>query len=91
LLSDSGGVQEEAPALGKPVLVMRNRTERPEGVEAGVARLVGSDPDRIVDETERLLDNPEAYRRMSSVPNPYGDGQAGRRIAESITQFLSGL
>jgi UDP-N-acetylglucosamine 2-epimerase (non-hydrolysing) len=81
VLSDSGGVQEEAPALGKPVLVMRETTERPEGVEAGTARLVGTDPERIVSEISTLLDVPEAYSAMARAHNPFGDGHAAQRIA----------
>ena len=86
LLTDSGGIQEEAPSLGKPVLVMRDTTERPEAVEAGTVRLVGADAERIVSELERLLDNPEHYRKMSVAHNPYGDGQASERIARAIIQ-----
>lgn len=81
LLTDSGGVQEEAPAFGKPVLVMRDTTERPEGVEAGTARLVGTDEERIVAEAARLLDDEEAYQAMARAHNPFGDGQACARIA----------
>ena len=84
VLTDSGGVQEEAPALGKPVLVLRDTTERPEGVAAGCARLIGLDSGRIVEEATRLLDDPEAYRAMSKVANPYGDGTASRQIADAI-------
>ena len=84
VLSDSGGVQEEAPALGKPVLVMRETTERPEGVAAGTARLVGTDEERIVHEVFRLLDDSEAHAAMARAHNPFGDGQAARRIAELI-------
>lgn len=81
MLTDSGGVQEEAPALGKPVLVMRETTERPEGVEAGTARLVGTDEDAIVQEVERLLDNEAAYAAMAKAHNPFGDGRSAVRIA----------
>lgn len=84
VLTDSGGVQEEAPALGKPVLIMRDTTERPEGVTAGCARLVGLDADEIVAQTDNLLDNPDAYESMSRVQNPYGDGTAARQIADLI-------
>lgn len=80
VLTDSGGIQEEAPGMGKPVLVMRRTTERPEAVEAGTVRLVGTDACRIVEETSRLLDEPEFYRRMSRSANPYGDGRASGRI-----------
>ena len=82
MLTDSGGVQEEAPALGKPVLVMRETTERPEGVAAGTARLVGTDTARIVAETARLLDDAEAYAAMARAHNPFGDGHSARRIAD---------
>jgi len=84
MLTDSGGVQEEAPALGKPVLVMRETTERPEGVEAGTARLVGTDADRIVAETDRLLDDRDAYEEMARAHNPFGDGKATGRIVELL-------
>lgn len=84
VLSDSGGVQEEAPALGKPVLVMRETTERPEGVEAGTAKLVGADPDRIVSEISTLLDDKGAYSAMARAHNPFGDGHAATRIARVI-------
>ncbi|WP_315764620.1 non-hydrolyzing UDP-N-acetylglucosamine 2-epimerase [Sphingomonas sp. Y38-1Y] len=84
VLTDSGGVQEEAPALGKPVLVMRETTERPEGVEAGTARLVGTDPDRIVSEIFSLLGDKAAYSAMARAHNPFGDGHAAARIAELV-------
>ena len=84
VLSDSGGVQEEAPALGKPVLVLRETTERPEGVAAGVARLVGTDTRRIVTETARLLDDRRAYLAMARSVNPYGDGRAAWRIVQAV-------
>jgi UDP-N-acetylglucosamine 2-epimerase (non-hydrolysing) len=84
MLTDSGGVQEEAPALGKPVLVMRDTTERPEGVAAGTARLVGTDADRIVSEISTLLDDKAAYEAMARAHNPFGDGHAARRIVEII-------
>jgi UDP-N-acetylglucosamine 2-epimerase (non-hydrolysing) len=84
MLTDSGGVQEEAPALGKPVLVMRETTERPEGVEAGTARLVGTDAGRIVAEAERLLDDEAAYATMARAHNPFGDGRSAARIAELL-------
>ncbi|MFN4113490.1 MAG: non-hydrolyzing UDP-N-acetylglucosamine 2-epimerase [Sphingomonadaceae bacterium] len=86
MLTDSGGVQEEAPALGKPVLVMRETTERPEGVEAGTARLVGTDADRIVAETERLLDDEAAYAAMARAHNPFGDGRSADRIVELLAR-----
>ena len=84
MLTDSGGVQEEAPALGKPVLVMRETTERPEGVEAGTAKLVGTDANRIVAEATHLLDDPEAYAAMARAHNPFGDGRASERIVELL-------
>jgi UDP-N-acetylglucosamine 2-epimerase (non-hydrolysing) len=83
-LTDSGGIQEEAPTFGKPVLVLREKTERPEGVEAGLARLVGTDEERIVAEASRLLSDPSARRRMSEGANPYGDGRACDRIADAL-------
>lgn len=86
LLTDSGGVQEEAPALGKPVLVMRRTTERPEGVEAGTAKLVGTDPDRIVAEAVILLDDAKAYEAMARVHHPFGDGKASERIVEILAK-----
>ena len=86
ILTDSGGIQEEAPSLGKPVLVMRDTTERPEGVEAGTALLVGADRDAIVSNANRLLDDAEAYRAVSQAHNPYGDGTAARQIAEIIAR-----
>ena len=85
ILSDSGGVQEEAPSLGKPVLVMREKTERPEAVRAGTVRLVGTDVQKIVGEATRLLDDPAHYQQMSQRHNPYGDGRACERIAEILT------
>lgn len=86
VLTDSGGVQEEAPALGKPVLVMRSTTERPEGIDAGTAMLVGTEVDRIVTETTRLLDDPRHYEGMSRAHNPFGDGQASRRIRDILVR-----
>jgi len=88
ILTDSGGIQEEAPALGKPVLVMRDVTERPEAVAAGTARLVGTDIDLIVSATERLLRSPAAYRRMARARNPFGDGRAATRIAAALRRFF---
>jgi UDP-N-acetylglucosamine 2-epimerase (non-hydrolysing) len=84
VLTDSGGVQEEAPTFGKPVLVMRETTERPEGVEAGTARLVGANTGKIVQETFRLLDDDEHYQAMSRAHNPFGDGKASERIVEVL-------
>lgn len=89
VLTDSGGVQEEAPALGKPVLVLREATERPEAVEAGVARLVGTDPVQIVDAAQRLLDDPAAYAAMARSISPYGDGAAAQRIARIVAAYLA--
>lgn len=88
ILTDSGGIQEEAPSLGKPVLVMREVTERPEGVESGTVRLVGTDTERIVAESERLLLDPEAASAMRRAHNPYGDGRASRRITDLLVQAL---
>lgn len=84
ILTDSGGIQEEAPSLGKPVLVMRDTTERPEAVEAGTVKLVGTEVSQIVDALSRLLDDDEAYRAMSYAHNPYGDGAASQRIIEAL-------
>lgn len=84
LLTDSGGVQEEAPALGKPVLVLRNTTERPEAVTAGTVVLVGTDQDKVYEEARLLLADQTAYHKMSNAVNPYGDGQASRRIIEAL-------
>jgi UDP-N-acetylglucosamine 2-epimerase (non-hydrolysing) len=89
LLTDSGGIQEEAPSLGKPVLVLREKTERPEAVEAGTVKLVGTDEERIVSEAMRLLDDPAEYTRMTRVHNPYGDGQASRRIGEILAESFA--
>jgi UDP-N-acetylglucosamine 2-epimerase (non-hydrolysing) len=89
MLTDSGGVQEEAPALGKPVLVMRETTERPEGVEAGTAKLVGTDRATIVAETMRLLDDSHAYAAMAKAHNPFGDGHSSERIAALITNWFA--
>lgn len=88
VLTDSGGVQEEAPALGKPVLVLRDESERPEAVAAGVARLVGTDPRAIVREADRLLNDPSAYRAMARGASPYGDGRAAPRIAAAVARAL---
>ncbi|MDR7542311.1 MAG: UDP-N-acetylglucosamine 2-epimerase (non-hydrolyzing) [Armatimonadota bacterium] len=88
ILTDSGGVQEEAPGLGTPVLVLRDTTERPEGVAAGVVRLVGTDRKRVVAEVARLLENPEAYRSMAAATNPYGDGRAAWRIVQILRVYF---
>jgi UDP-N-acetylglucosamine 2-epimerase (non-hydrolysing) len=89
IITDSGGIQEEAPSLGKPVLVLREKTERPEAVEAGTVKLVGTDEERIIAETMRLLDDPEEYTRMTRIHNPYGDGQACGRIAEILAAYFA--
>jgi len=88
ILTDSGGVQEEAPSLAKPILVLRANTERPEGIDAGTACLVGTDEERIVLEAGRLLDDPDAYETMARAQNPYGDGQAARRIADILERDI---
>ncbi len=88
IISDSGGIQEEAPSLGKPVLVTRNTTERPEAVETGAVKLVGTDPNKIIQETEKLLNNQQYYRRMALTQNPYGDGQACERIIKRLSEYL---
>lgn len=88
VITDSGGVQEEAPSLGKPVLVMRDKTERPEAVEAGTVILVGTDKDRIVNETLRLINDADRYKSMSMLHNPYGDGKASGRIAQFLKDHL---
>ena len=89
ILTDSGGIQEEAPSLGKPVLVMREKTERPEAIAAGTARLVGTEPDRIVAESNLLLDDDAEYDRRSQVRNPYGDGKASQRILQAVRGHAS--
>lgn len=88
ILTDSGGIQEEAPSLGKPVLVMRDTTERPEGIAAGTLKLVGTDEEVIYQNFSELLDNPEAYRAMAHAANPYGDGHACQRIANILESSL---
>ena len=88
LLTDSGGLQEEAPALGKPVLVLRRTTERPEAVEAGTAKLIGTDSAAILAEASRLLEDPQAYEAMAHAHNPFGDGQASGRILAAVRGFL---
>jgi UDP-N-acetylglucosamine 2-epimerase len=89
IVTDSGGVQEEAPALDRPVLVTREVTERPEGVEVGAARLVGTNSARIVEAVEELLTDPAAYARMAAAPNPYGDGRASERIVEALDEWAA--
>lgn len=89
IVTDSGGIQEEAPSLGKPVLVMRDSTERPEAVAAGTVKLVGSDPRKIVGEAERLIADPAEYERMSRIHNPYGDGCASERIIRAMAHFTA--
>lgn len=90
VLTDSGGIQEEAPSLGKPVLVLRNTTERPESVEAGTVRLIGTDKDVVYAETKRLLTDQAAYDAMSNAVNPYGDGKASQRIVQAILHAFAG-
>lgn len=87
IVTDSGGVQEEAPSLGKPVLVMRETTERPEAVDAGTVRLVGTDAETIVHETLNLLSNQSAYAEMARAQNPYGDGKAANRIRTRLLRM----
>ena len=89
ILTDSGGIQEEAPSLNKPTLVMRDKTERPEGIEAGVVKLVGTEIEKIVAETQLLLNSKEHYTQMQEAKNPYGDGTASLQIADAIAQRLS--
>jgi UDP-N-acetylglucosamine 2-epimerase (non-hydrolysing) len=89
IISDSGGVQEEAPALGKPVLVLRDETERPEAVEQGVVKLVGPNYERIVEEAQRLLDNESAYQAMARGISPYGDGRSAERIVKVLREHFA--
>ena len=89
ILTDSGGIQEEAPSLGKPVLVLRNTTERPEGIEAGTLKLVGTDEEKIYNETKKLLTNQNEYKKMSQATNPYGDGHASKYIVDIIIDTLN--
>ena len=84
ILTDSGGIQEEAPSLGKPVLVMRDTTERPEGIAAGTLKLVGTDEETIYKNFKELLENKEEYEKMSKASNPYGDGFACKKIADIL-------
>lgn len=88
ILTDSGGIQEEAPSLGKPVLVMRDTTERPEGIQAGILKLVGTEEENIYQETKKLLINEGEYQKMSKAANPYGDGYASERIVQIILRYL---
>jgi UDP-N-acetylglucosamine 2-epimerase (non-hydrolysing) len=90
ILTDSGGVQEEAPSLGVPVLVLRKTTERPEAAEAGLARIIGTDPNVIVEHVEELLEDERIYRRMTTAINPYGDGLASERIVEVLRNWRAG-
>jgi UDP-N-acetylglucosamine 2-epimerase (non-hydrolysing) len=87
IITDSGGIQEEAPSLGKPVLVIRDTTERPEAVSAGTVKLVGTDKDKIVFESQKLLDSNSEYQKMSQAHNPYGNGKA----CEKIVNFIKGI
>lgn len=89
ILTDSGGIQEEAPSLGKPVLVLRDTTERPEGIKAGTLKLVGTDEDVIYEETKKLLLDKKAYEKMSKASNPYGDGHASERIVDAIIEYFN--
>ena len=88
VLTDSGGIQEEAPGLGKPVLVMRDTTERPEALASGTVHLVGTDYQKIMDEVSTLLEDEQAYEKMSKAVNPYGDGKACERIVKSLSKNL---
>lgn len=89
ILTDSGGIQEEAPSLGKPVLVLRNETERPEAVDYGTVKLVGTDTDKIVSTVQELLESEEKYKKMATAVNPYGDGQASQRIVDAIKNYFA--
>ena len=88
-MSDSGGVQEEAPALHKPVLVLRDTTERPEGVTAGTLKLIGTQFNNVTKELSSLLNSPEEYNKMSEAQNPYGDGHASERILDAIARWVA--
>ena len=90
VMTDSGGIQEEAPSYGVPVLVLRRVTERPEAVNAGMARIVGTDMNTIVDSCQEFLDNKEMYHHASKGKNPFGDGLAGQRIVWAIARYLEG-
>ena len=91
ILTDSGGIQEEAPSLGKPVIVLRDTTERPEGIEANTLKLAGTDEETIFSLTDELLTNPEEYNKMAQASNPYGDGHASERIVEALKKYLTSL
>ena len=88
VLTDSGGIQEEAPSLGKPVLVMRDKTERPEAVTAGTVKLVGADEQRIYEGVKELLNNTKLYKQMSEAHNPYGDGKASKKILKVLNKVI---
>lgn len=88
ILTDSGGIQEEAPSLGKPVLVLRDNTERPEGLAAGTLRCIGTDTGSVIREMENLMQDTEAYRQMAEAENPFGDGKASRRIVEAVRKYF---
>jgi UDP-N-acetylglucosamine 2-epimerase (non-hydrolysing) len=90
ILTDSGGIQEEAPSLGVPVLVLRKTTERPEAAQCGLARIIGTNPDAIVRHVEELVEDSVAYRRMATAANPYGDGRASERIVEVLRNWKMG-
>ena len=87
-MTDSGGLQEEAPALGKPVLVLRNETERPEAVEAGTVKIAGTDTKTIVKLASELIEDPKKYEKMNKATNPYGDGKASQRIIDAIKYYM---
>jgi UDP-N-acetylglucosamine 2-epimerase (non-hydrolysing) len=89
VLTDSGGIQEEAPALGKPVLVLRDTTERPEAIDAGTVKLVGTDQNEIIREANLLLRDPHEYQKMANAVNPYGDGKAAERILQAILHYFA--
>jgi len=88
LLTDSGGLQEEAPSLGKPVLVLRETTERPEAIMAGTAKLIGTNSDNIFKEAADLLGNPESYRKMANAVNPFGDGHSSEHIVKIVEEYF---
>lgn len=88
VMTDSGGIQEEAPSLGCPVLVLRTETERPEAVDAGTVKVIGTDRDTVVKEASLLLDDKNEYERMARSVNPYGDGHASERIADAVTEYF---